>query len=460
MTDSKYPSAQQAHQWKKQSQLRSSSSLADDELDNNNAETSNHNYFAAPVLADNTVKEEEEEEVKSLELQASSPHLFSAGLVADVQYAPIPDGYSFSGNPRYYQYALDVAKHAFAHFNQDANIDDDDDDGHPHAIELVLNLGDTIDGKCQDLAQYDGDPEVISEAGDDPGMYAMNHVLDAMAQYTKGPILHTYGNHCLYNMDRKQLQDKLGIPFVKEPKIGNQEGDDDGHELVGYYSHLHKGIRFITVDSYDVGMLQRCPNTSEKRKQAESILRQHNPNYFKDDQMNSPEGMVDLEKRFVGFNGAAGEIQLKWLAETLEDARQAKEKVIILSHQPIFPGSSNVVCLMWNYDEVLSVLRKFSDIVVASLSGHAHKGGYNRDPESGIHFRVVEAVLENKPEKTYAIVNVHENELVIRGFGNCQSAVYDFKHLSGKWTPPLESESHSSATDSASIPSEQTQQSK
>jgi manganese-dependent ADP-ribose/CDP-alcohol diphosphatase len=83
---------------------------------------------------------------------------------------------------------------------------------------------------------------------------------------------------------------------------------------------------------------------------------------------------------------------------------------------------------MWNYKEVLAVLREFKDVVVASFSGHAHKGGYNRD-RTGIHFRVFEAALENPdPHKTYAMIDIHSDHLEIRGFGNCKSAVYEFDH--------------------------------
>jgi manganese-dependent ADP-ribose/CDP-alcohol diphosphatase len=326
--------------------------------------------------------------------------LFSVGLLADIQYAPIPDGFSFSGSPRYYRHALDATKHAFEHFEETE-------------MELVLNLGDTIDGKCQDLQLHGGDS---LEEGVNPGHYSLNHVLQAIAPYTKGPILHTYGNHCLYNLNRQELGEKLGIPFVKEP-CG---------ELVGYFHHAHKGIRFVVVDSYDVAILQRCEITSQKRKEANEILSKNNPNF--PDNMNSPEGLDGLERRFVGFNGGVGKIQLSWLRETLGEARRASEKVIVLSHQPIIPDSSNPVCLMWNYDEVLAILREHSDVVVASFSGHAHQGGYVRDPESGIHFRVLEAVLENKPEMTYAMVDVHCDQVVVRGYGNCHSAVYDFEH--------------------------------
>ena len=145
--------------------------------------------------------------------------------------------------------------------------------------------------------------------------------------------------------------------------------------------------------------------------------------------MNSPEGLKGSERRFVGFNGSVGALQLEWLKKTLDQARLGRQKVVILSHNPILPESSSPVCLIWNYEEVLAILREYSDVMVASFCGHAHKGGYCRDSESGIHFRVFEAALENRPERTYAIVDVHDDRLVVRGFGNCESATYDFEHI-------------------------------
>lgn len=229
-------------------------------------------------------------------------------------------------------------------------------------------------------------------------------------------MIHAYGNHCLYNLDRPTLATKLGIPFVKEPC-----GD-----LVGYSCFVHKSWAFITLDSYDVGTMQRCEVTSQKRKQAEAILKDNNPNFYEN--INSPEGLVGVQKRFVGFNGGVGALQLQWLKNTLDQVRSRNERVIILSHQPILPGSSSPVCLMWNYKEVLDILRQYSDVVVVSLSGHAHKGGYKRD-RSGIHFRVIEAVLENPyPHNTYAMVDVYDDGLNVRGFGNCKSAFYGMEH--------------------------------
>ena len=214
-------------------------------------------------------------EESSSENNDSSPLLFSAGLVADIQYAPIPDGHSFSGSPRYYRHALQAARHAAQHFEREK-------------VELVLNLGDLVDGKCQDVEEHGG----VALPDEDPGHYAADQVLDALSEYQHGPVLHVYGNHCLYNLNRHELQSKLGIPFQKEPC-----GD-----LVGYSAHTVESIRFIVLDSYDVAKMQRCEQSSQKYQAAHAILEKNNPNHATNE--NSPEGLDGLERRFVAFNGA------------------------------------------------------------------------------------------------------------------------------------------------------------
>lgn len=159
------------------------------------------------------------------------------------------------------------------------------------------------------------------------------------------------------------------------------------------------------------------------------VLEKHNPNY--PHTKNSPEGLEGVQKRFVAFNGGVDEPQMGWLRMSLEEAKREEQRVIIISHQPILPESSSPVCLTWNYDEVLGLLREYKCTVAASFSGHAHRDGYKRDDVSGIHFRVFEAALEsNDPVKTYAFFDVHVDRLEIRGEGDCTSAIYDLNHLS------------------------------
>ena len=67
--------------------------------------------------------------------------LFTFGVIADIQYAPIPDGFSYGGVPRYYRHSIVAARHAAEHFQKED-------------VPLVVNLGDTIDGKCQDVEEH------------------------------------------------------------------------------------------------------------------------------------------------------------------------------------------------------------------------------------------------------------------------------------------------------------------
>ena len=263
-------------------------------------------------------------------------------------------------------------------------------------------------------------------------------------------IVACVGNHELYNLSREELGQKLQIPFTLEPS-----GD-----LVGYYTHSIDShldncnnlypemqqdpgattsnnnnnynkqaskLRFLILDSYDISILDRCPNQSPKHKNAQSILSKYNPNYPHNE--NSPEGLSGLSKRYVAFGGGIDTPQLQWLQTCLQSSQEKNERVIILSHQPIHPDSSYPVCLMWNYSEVLTILRQYSHIILASFAGHAHKGGYIRD-ECGIHFRTLEAVLESPdPIRTYGIVDVWEDCLVVRGEGDCASDVFVLDHL-------------------------------
>ena len=253
--------------------------------------------------------------------------MYTFGVITDIQYAPIPDGHSYAGNARYYKHAREAAGHAARHFQEEG-------------VQCVLNLGDIIDGKCADVERWGG---IVVEEGDGEGAEkkrgddgvriptsvghdAIDDVLEALGSYSAGRILHTYGNHELYNLSRRDLGKKLSIPFKLEP-ITN--------ELVGYYDHLLQvprgcrandddgvvvdhpwKVRFVVIDSFDICLLDRCAETSTKRRAAHEILKSNNPNY--PEQENSPEGLVGLSRRFVAFNGAVDESQLEWLENTTE----------------------------------------------------------------------------------------------------------------------------------------------
>lgn len=303
-------------------------------------------------------------------LQGKGP-LFSFGVIADVQYADIPDGHSFVGIPRYYQHSLLVLQRAVQKWNNHQKL------------KFVMNFGDIVDGRCPKDQSVDVVKEVINEF-----------------EKFNGPVYHMIGNHCLYNLPRDKLLPLLNIPSV------------DGH---AYYDFSPiPEYRFVVLDGYDIsaiGWPQDHPNTLE----ALNILREKNPNTEK----NSPNGLVGMARRFLMYNGAVGKEQLEWLDGVLQDATKLKQKVVVCCHLPLDPGLTSRESLLWNYDEVMDVIHRYNCVKVC-LAGHDHQGGHSIDSR-GIHHRVLEAALECPPgTNAFGYIDVYENRLSLVGTDRLQ----------------------------------------
>jgi hypothetical protein len=74
---------------------------------------------------------------------------------------------------------------------------------------------------------------------------------------------------------------------------------------------------------------------------------------------------------WVAYNGGVGPAQLRWLGQELRNAQDAHQRVVVISHCPIHPGSVNnrMNTLLWNYAEVLDVLAVFPQVVAATFTG-------------------------------------------------------------------------------------------
>ncbi|KAF8117764.1 hypothetical protein N665_0008s0110 [Sinapis alba] len=275
--------------------------------------------------------------------------LFSFGVIADVQYADIPDGRSFLGTPRYYRNSILVLQKAVQAWNQHGNL------------KFVINMGDIVDGFCPKDQSLSATKKLVNEFDN-----------------FQGPVYHMIGNHCLYNLPRQELLPLLNIP----------RRDDDNN---AYYDFSPTPeYRVVVLDGYDISAVG-WPEDHPKTLAALKILEEKNPNLEK----NSPEGLVDVERRFVKYNGGVGEKQLEWLDGVLGDATELNQKVIVCGHVPMSPGAASKAALLWNFDEVMSVIHKY-DVVKVCLSGHDHKGGYFVDSH-GVHHRSLEAALECPP---------------------------------------------------------------
>jgi len=78
------------------------------------------------------------------------------------------------------------------------------------------------------------------------------------------------------------------------------------------------------------------------------------------------------------------------------------------------PGASSPAALMWNYDEVMDIVRRYS-CVKACFAGHDHKGGHSVDSH-GVHHRTLEAALECPPgTRAFGYVEVYPDRLLLVG---------------------------------------------
>lgn len=313
------------------------------------------------------------------------------GLVADVQYADVKDGWDFHHiSQRYYRNALPQLQATVAEWLRVAIGG--------AKLRFAVNLGDLIDGKNR--------PASTSRQALESTKAAWKPFQDAV-----GPVHHLVGNHELYNFPASVIQKELLYQPSKTSNNAPQRSyyDFQVPEALKY--------RFVVLDCYGLSILGR-EKDDPVYQEAMALLRQVNPN----ENLNSPTGLVEEQRRFVAFNGAVDREQMKWLEKTLVEATEAGENVVIFTHVPIHPSTSPTpASLLWNYPEVLELIRRFPCVRVV-FSGHSHADGYVYAHEGmhnrGVHFVVCDAILECSPSETaHALVHVFEDKLVVQGYG-------------------------------------------
>ncbi|XP_075417175.1 manganese-dependent ADP-ribose/CDP-alcohol diphosphatase [Tenrec ecaudatus] len=326
-------------------------------------------------------------------LSEGSQPLFSFGVIADIQYADLEDGFNFFGTrKRYYRHSL---------LHLQGAIDDWTREGHVPCF--VLQLGDLIDG-------YNAQHQTSEKS--------LELVMDTF-KMLKVPIHHAWGNHELYNFSKDYLtSSKLNTKYL-EDQIEHHPETIPSENYYAYHFVPFPTFRFILLDAYDVSVLGLDPS-SPKYQQCLRVLKEHNPN----EELNSPQGLS--EPQFVQFNGGFSQEQLSWLNEVLTFSDTNQEKVVIVSHLPVYPESSDSVCLAWNYRDALSVIWSHK-CVVCFFAGHTHDGGYAKDP-FGVHHISLEGVIETAPDsQAFGTVHVYPDKMLLEGKGRVPNRMMSYK---------------------------------
>ncbi|KAM4664007.1 manganese-dependent ADP-ribose/CDP-alcohol diphosphatase-like isoform 2-T5 [Discoglossus pictus] len=315
---------------------------------------------------------------------------FSFGIIADIQYADKDDGFNYmKTRMRYYRNSLTLLQHAIQEWAVETI-----------KPECILQLGDIIDGF-----------NVMNKESE----ASLEKVLVEM-ENLKIPFHHVWGNHEFYNFSRKYLtQSKLNTNSL-ENKLEWSEvtseivpPKEDLESFYVYHFSPFPKFRFVLIDSYDLSVIGRDPS-SVKYEKSMKLLKENNHN----EDLNSPTGL--RKPYFVQFNGGISTAQLNWINSVLTSSDEKEEKVIVLGHLPIHPDAADIICLAWNYQEVLSVLQSHP-CVVGYFAGHDHDGGYCQDV-CGIHHITFKGVIETPPDsQAFGTMYIYKDKMILKGRG-------------------------------------------
>ena len=222
------------------------------------------------------------------------------------------------------------------------------------SVDFVITLGDLIDGKRE---SYKPVLSIIKASG--------------------LKFFHITGNHD-YNFE-KGSPGKIPSSYYSKK---------------GYYSLIHNNFKFIFLNGNEISVYG---SSSKKMKdRAQQII-----DSLK--KTGSPNAMV--------WNGGISQKQIKWLDEQLKSSVAANEKVFIFCHFPVFPEN---VHNMQNYSDILTILKKY-DNIIAWFNGHNHAGNYGNT--NSVHYVTLKGMVETENQNSFARIDVYSNKIWIVGYG-------------------------------------------
>ncbi|MGV1790867.1 metallophosphoesterase [Rhizobium sp. A37_96] len=162
-----------------------------------------------------------------------------------------------------------------------------------------------------------------------------------------------------------------------------------------YYDFGLSGYRFIALDGNEISVFAP-PEGDPRRQEAKELMKAL-------ENAGAPNGQR--------WNAAMGRAQYDWLVVKLEEAKASGEKVIVMSHYPVFPDNAHNAL---DSDRILALLAEH-DHVVAYLNGHNHAGNFG--VSGGTYFVNFMGMVDTIDSTAYAIVSVYPDRLEITGFG-------------------------------------------
>lgn len=172
-----------------------------------------------------------------------------------------------------------------------------------------------------------------------------------------------------------------------------------------YYSITQNGFCLAMLDTNDISVYAQPANAKETT-QAMRVLYAY-----------ARTGVPHAQP----WNGAVGPAQMKWFEDTCKKAAEAKQKVIVFAHHPIYPQHSRNA---WNCDALLQAISRHRNIV-AWINGHNHDGNF--DTRDGVPFITLKGMVETPDTNAYATARVFADHIEIVGKGREPSREIRFR---------------------------------
>ena len=223
-------------------------------------------------------------------------------------------------------------------------------------VDFSIHLGDLID---RDFASFDDILEPLREL--------------------KQPVHQILGNH------------DLSVPEDRKSEVAAKMGIQ-----APYHAFSKAGFRFVFLDGTEISTFAQ-PVGSAIHEEASAMLAEY---------------QAKGRKNAQPWNAAMGATQLSWLDGQLKEAKAAGERAILSCHYPILPDNGHN---LWNDAEVLALIDRHPNTVVAWFNGHNHAGNYAE--RKGVHYVNVHGMVDTPDTNAYAVLEVLPGALRIRGNG-------------------------------------------
>lgn len=236
-----------------------------------------------------------------------------------------------------------------------------------HRVDFMVALGDIIDGDLNSYAD-----------------------LKPIFASLKKPVYKVFGNH--------DFLEAYGSPL-----------ETDVQEMMEmetpYYSVQKRGIRFLFLDSNDLAVHSRSPQTPEGEEAREllSQLRAEHCGYACD------------------FNGTWGKEERQWVLSQIEAAQKKGQMVFCLAHMPLQP--MDIGACDFRGKELSDMLEKHT-CVKAMLAGHHHVGSMMLSGR--LKHYGFQGMIEGT-DNHFSIVKIYKDRMEIIGFGKQESRTIKFE---------------------------------